>query len=948
MILQRLRIEGYKRLAHVDLTFPSAGIIGVVGTNGAGKSTLFEGILWALFKPSFIDNRDVISRGGEGGTTTVELEVETSEAVYRIVRTLRITKGGSQRVDASVYRNDELEPFVTGADRVSDYVRTTILRMSPASFMTTFFTRQKELAFFGAMGSAERVREMQRLLDLDAIERAQRVVRDRRNDTRARLRGREQQLADEGGDRDFAADRATAEQILATAEQRHADLSATLETLSHHYEESEKTRDGLIAEKQRQERLQAEITNANVQRDGARKAVEDAEQHLAYLTEREARADELAPVVAQLPQIVAHVEAAEQAAAHAQRVRDAKRDVRQAEDALSRLTNEVDARTRDLASLQDILFGWDGIAEAQPGLERARALATQLAAAGPLALERTRERDGLRAVIKLAEDLARATDDAKTRTGQRAHLEARIAALAAGADLDAEVDALTRQERRLAEQLTALDTQLKATRAERQKTATLLAHWQEHDTDEPCPTCGRPFTAEDSAVMLASLRRTIAACDAEERGFQQEIEETRRAGRTANLSLQEASEKRKHYQQLTAQHDRAMQEEEQAEQRSAQAETALRGSLKSLGRRRPPTEQEMAALDQEATHLVQAAKAAEPASRLAQQIAAAEERATAAHAALEALGEPTYDADEHVRLQRERERLIALNAERANILRELETRPAVEARQREAEAVIAEAAERIAARETDLAGVTFDPDALMQVQSDLERLAAEANDLTEQRTQAAVAIADARNVVENITKEEARLAAVKADVDALARMDNAYHQMDDGFRDFSLALAARIQPRLGDYASILLDRMTNGRYDRLVFGQDYTPFVYDGDVERFPIEKFSGGERDVAALAARIALSQMLAARGGHQIGFMVLDEVFGALDNERRTLVLDALGAMRDVVPQLFIISHVDDVRLSPVMDEVWSVVAHMDGTSDILRKDAANLVLGAAALGV
>jgi exonuclease SbcC len=798
------------------------------------------------------------------------------------------------------------------------------------------------------MGSAERVREMQRLLDLDAIERAQRVVRDRRNDARARLRGREQQLADEGGERDLASERAAAEQELAAAEQRHASVSAALDTLTQQYEAAEKTRNAQTAEKQRQERLHSGIATANVKRDAARKAVEDAEQRLTYLTERAARADELAPVVSQLPEVGAQVEAAEQASVHAQRVREATRDVRQAEDMLAQLTHETDARIRDLAFLQDILFGWDGLAEAAPGLDRARALATQLTTAGPLAIERTRERDALRGVLKLADDATRAAEDARTRTGQRAQMDARLAALTAGADIEAEVDALTRQERRLAEQLTALDTQLRATRAERQKTANLLSHWQEHDTDEPCPTCGRPFSAADSAVMLASLRRTIAACDAEERGFQQEIEETRREGRKTNLALQEATNKRGQWQQLGAQRDRAIVEEQQANERATRAEASLRAALAGLGRRRPPTEQEMTGIDEEATQLIQAAKAAEPAARLVEQIAAAERRIAELRAAREALGEPTYDATAHVRLQRERERLIGLNVERANILRELDTRPAVETRLHDAESVIAEASDQIALLEADVAGIAFDPEALTQAQADLERLSTEANDLTEQRTQAAVAIADARNAVENITREEARLAAVKADVDALARMDNAYHQMDDGFRDFSLALAARIQPRLGDYASTLLDRMTNGRYDRLVFGGDYTPFVYDGNVERFPIEKFSGGERDVAALSARIALSQMLAARGGHQIGFMVLDEVFGALDSERRSLVLDALAAMRDIVPQLFIISHVDDVRLSPVMDEVWSVVAHPDGTSDILRKDAANLVLGAAALTV
>src|SRR5436305_12099326 len=101
MIHQRGRNEGYKRLRHVDITFPSIGIIGVVGANGAGKSTLFEAMLWALFRPNVIgiDNRDVVPRRGVGVTTKVELTVETEDNVYTVSRSLRITAGGSQRVE---------------------------------------------------------------------------------------------------------------------------------------------------------------------------------------------------------------------------------------------------------------------------------------------------------------------------------------------------------------------------------------------------------------------------------------------------------------------------------------------------------------------------------------------------------------------------------------------------------------------------------------------------------------------------------------------------------------------------------------------------------------------------------------------------------------------------------------------------------------------------------
>ena len=175
---------------------------------------------------------------------------------------------------------------------------------------------------------------------------------------------------------------------------------------------------------------------------------------------------------------------------------------------------------------------------------------------------------------------------------------------------------------------------------------------------------------------------------------------------------------------------------------------------------------------------------------------------------------------------------------------------------------------------------------------------------------------------------------------------NRYRLMDTGFTDFSRDLASRIRPRLGDYASEQVERMTNGRYERVVFDDNYAPALYDGgDEQFFPLTAspahFSGGERDVAALACRIAASQLLAERGSHRVGFMVLDEVFGSLDDERRTLVLDALASMRSFIPQLFIISHVNDVRLSPVMDEVWTVAALGDGTSTVLRKGLSDVDL-------
>ena len=44
--------------------------------------------------------------------------------------------------------------------------------------------------------------------------------------------------------------------------------------------------------------------------------------------------------------------------------------------------------------------------------------------------------------------------------------------------------------------------------------------------------------------------------------------------------------------------------------------------------------------------------------------------------------------------------------------------------------------------------------------------------------------------------------------------------------------------------------MTDGKYDRVTFDEDYGIEVFDNTDEKFPLETFSGGERDAIALAA--------------------------------------------------------------------------------------------------
>ncbi len=104
-----------------------------------------------------------------------------------------------------------------------------------------------------------------------------------------------------------------------------------------------------------------------------------------------------------------------------------------------------------------------------------------------------------------------------------------------------------------------------------------------------------------------------------------------------------------------------------------------------------------------------------------------------------------------------------------------------------------------------------------------------------------------------------------------------------------------VTPQLGEIASELLSTVTDGKYDRLEFTEDYGIEVYDGEEDRFPLSQYSGGERDVIALCARLALSQVIGGQAATPIQFMVLDEVFGSLDIDRRRNLMEMLQRLME-----------------------------------------------------
>ncbi len=129
------------------------------------------------------------------------------------------------------------------------------------------------------------------------------------------------------------------------------------------------------------------------------------------------------------------------------------------------------------------------------------------------------------------------------------------------------------------------------------------------------------------------------------------------------------------------------------------------------------------------------------------------------------------------------------------------------------------------------------------------------------------------------------------------------------FGDFRQNLIATIRPSLSEISSRLFSDMTDGRYSLVDLDEKYNLRVMDSGVY-YGVDRFSGGEKDLANLSLRLAISLALTESAGLHRSFVILDEVFGSQDAQRKELILQAMAHLKSRFPQILLITHIDDVK--------------------------------------
>jgi exonuclease SbcC len=146
--------------------------------------------------------------------------------------------------------------------------------------------------------------------------------------------------------------------------------------------------------------------------------------------------------------------------------------------------------------------------------------------------------------------------------------------------------------------------------------------------------------------------------------------------------------------------------------------------------------------------------------------------------------------------------------------------------------------------------------------------------------------------------------------------------------NFRTHLISRIRPTLASYSSDFFDRLTDGKYRELELDENYNLLVYDNG-NAYGIDRFSGGEEDLVNLCLRLAISEVITERAGGAFNFIILDEIFGSQDVYRRQNIMKALSSLSSKFRQIFLITHVDDVK--NYMENIIYVKEDENGVSNV-----------------
>ena len=293
-----------------------------------------------------------------------------------------------------------------------------------------------------------------------------------------------------------------------------------------------------------------------------------------------------------------------------------------------------------------------------------------------------------------------------------------------------------------------------------------------------------------------------------------------------------------------------------------------------------------------------------------------------------------YDEARHGELKREIDRLAPLNERATRLSTQLEREAALLQDHLSVEAEIAELRERHLALSEAQATLRFSEQDYTDVRNTQERTAATARSAEVACAAATSELTSAQRSMDAAARAVAELQRAQDLEKVLVRDKRLHDELDRAYTDLRTDLNHALRPELSELASAFLAELTDHRYSELELDDQYNIVVME---DGRPKPVISGGEEDLANLVLRLAISQMIAERAGQTFSLLVLDEVFGSLDEVRRHNVVELLRRLQDRFEQVILITHIEAVREG--LDRIITVSYDEETGSSVVRASANTL---------
>ncbi|HEX5830702.1 MAG TPA: SbcC/MukB-like Walker B domain-containing protein, partial [Gemmatimonadaceae bacterium] len=367
--------------------------------------------------------------------------------------------------------------------------------------------------------------------------------------------------------------------------------------------------------------------------------------------------------------------------------------------------------------------------------------------------------------------------------------------------------------------------------------------------------------------------------------------------------------------------------------------------VRELEARRKELQQETTALER---RLARCQAASAELAQAAREHVAKDERRTQVAAELAAL--PTgYDPVRHRRLRADVEQMAAQEQRQARLQERLARSEQVAAERGGAAARLDSVAARLAELRASVAEGAAAEEGYERLRRDVEDAQAGARASELAAVQAEGDRRNAATALDGARTAERRLAEARVKLGELQRDRRLHDELDRAYGDLRTDLNFALRPELSEIASAFLAELTDDRYSELELDDQYNVIVLEDGI---PKPVISGGEEDLANLVLRLAISQMIAERAGQTFSLLILDEVFGSLDESRRLNVVDLLRGLQDRFEQVILITHIESVRegVDRVVEVRYdeergtSVVRQRDGGTEAEEADDAALAFEVA----